>query len=190
MGSPVWLLPLVVFVSELCVVTLSTLRIIFLARGMKYLAPTLGFFEVTIWLFAVGQVMQNLGDPFCFLGFAGGFTLGNFFGILIEKRLALGSAVVRTVTHKDAADLVGGLRGAGYGVTSLDAQGATGPVTVVLTVVPRRELDGVLAVVRRFDPAAFYSVDDLQEVGPGIFPERKGLRGAVPSILQPSRRAA
>jgi uncharacterized protein YebE (UPF0316 family) len=190
MGWSVSLLPLVVFVAELCVVTLCTLRIIFLSRGMKYLAPALGFFEVTIWLFAVGQVMQNLQDPGCFLGFAGGFTLGNYFGILIEKRLALGAAVVRTVTHKDAADLVDGLRGAGYGVTSLDAEGATGPVKVVLTVVPRRELDGVLAVVRRFDPAAFYSVDELQEVGPGIFPERRGLRGAVPAVLQPSRRAA
>src|SRR5215471_4871039 len=78
-------LPLLVFVAELTVVTLSTLRIIFLSRGNKLLAPILGFFEVTIWLFAIGQVMQNLQDPGCFLGFAGGFTLGNFLGILIEK---------------------------------------------------------------------------------------------------------
>jgi uncharacterized protein YebE (UPF0316 family) len=190
MSSPFWLLPLVVFVAELCVVTLCTLRIIFLSRGMKYLAPALGFFEVTIWLFAVGQVMQNLQDPGCFLGFAGGFTLGNYFGVLIEKRLALGSAVVKTVTHKDAAELVDGLRGAGYGVTSLDAEGSRGPVKMVFTVVPRRELDGVLAVVRRFDPAAFYSVDEIREVGPGIFPGRRGLRGAVPSGLQPARRVA
>ena len=67
-------LPLLVFFSELCVVTLSTLRIIFIGRGMKLLAPVLGFFEITIWLFAVGQVMQNLSDPRCFLGFACGFT--------------------------------------------------------------------------------------------------------------------
>ena len=56
-------LPLLVFLAELCVVTLSTLRIIFLSRGSKGLAPVLGFFEITIWLFAIGKVMQNLSDP-------------------------------------------------------------------------------------------------------------------------------
>src|SRR5437870_12238868 len=86
-------LPLLVFFAELCVVTLSTLRIIFLSRGMKYLAPLLGFFEITIWLFAIGQVMQNMSDLGCFLGFAAGFTLGNYLGVRIEKKLALGTAV-------------------------------------------------------------------------------------------------
>jgi uncharacterized protein YebE (UPF0316 family) len=183
-------LPLLVFFAELCVVTLSTLRIIFLARGMKILAPAIGFFEVTIWLFAIGQVMQNLSNIGCFLGFAGGFTLGNFFGLLIEKRLALGTVIIRTVTHRDATDLVESIREARYGVTSLDAEGATGPVKVVLTIVRRKELDDVLAIIRRFDPNAFYSVDEIQEAGQGIFPERKRLRGLIPAILQPSRKAA
>src|SRR5437763_6519700 len=106
-------LPLLVFVAELTVVTLSTLRIIFLSRGMKVLAAGLGFFEVTIWLFAISQVMQNLNHPGCFLGFAAGFTLGNYCGVLIERRLALGTAVVRTITPRDAADLVRDLRAAG-----------------------------------------------------------------------------
>src|SRR2546430_3389069 len=103
-------LPFVVFFAELCVVTLSTLRIIFLSRGSKCLAPVLGFFEITIWLFAIGKVMQNLSDPFCILGFAGGFTLGNYLGVLIEKRLALGNVVVRTITNRDATDLLDSLQ--------------------------------------------------------------------------------
>ncbi len=181
-------LPLLVFFAELCVVTLSTLRIIFIGRGMKLLAPVLGFFEITIWLFAVGQVMQNLSDPRCFLGFAGGFTLGNFLGMWIEQWLALGTVVVRTVTHRDASDLVVSLRTARFGVTTLDAVGATGPVKMVYTVVPRRDLDAVLGLIRQFDRRAFYSVDEIQEAGPGIFPERKRMRGVVPSILLPARK--
>ena len=53
------------------VVTIGTIRIIFVSRGMKVLAPILGFFEVTIWLFAITQIMQNLTDVSCFLAFAG-----------------------------------------------------------------------------------------------------------------------
>src|SRR5438309_5479251 len=125
-------LPVLVFFAELCVVTLSTIRIIFLARGLKVPASILGFFEVSIWLFAIGQVMQNLSNWGCSLGFATGFTAGNFLGVVIEKRLAIGTVVVRIITHKDVAELVSGLRAAGYGVTSVDGLGATGPVKVLL----------------------------------------------------------
>src|SRR3954447_8929080 len=55
--TPEGSLPLFIFVAEACVITLATVRTIFVARGMKYLAPLLGFFEVSIWLFAIGQVM-------------------------------------------------------------------------------------------------------------------------------------
>ena len=41
----------------MCVVTLGTLRIIFVSRGRRLLAPVLGFLEVVMWLFAVGQTM-------------------------------------------------------------------------------------------------------------------------------------
>ena len=98
-------LPVLVFLAELCVVTLATLRIIFLSRGRKLPAAVLGFFEITLWLFAIGQIMQNLSDLGCFFGFAAGFTCGNYLGVLIEQRLAIGTLVVRTITHKDAGDL-------------------------------------------------------------------------------------
>jgi len=70
--SPLVPLAVLVFFAELCVVTLATLRIIFISRGKRLLAPLVGFFEVTIWLFAIGQVMRNLTDPLCYLGFAAG----------------------------------------------------------------------------------------------------------------------
>ena len=137
--------PALVFVAELSVVTISTLRIIFLSRGMKHLAPVVGFFEITIWLFAIGQVIKNLNSPGCFLGFAAGFTLGNFLGIFIEKQLAIGNVLVRIVTRRDAADLVASLKAA---FTSrwrrsifrasawAPARSATGWITATLSGIP------------------------------------------------------
>ena len=174
-------LPLFIFVAEVCVVTLCTLRTIFISRGMKYLAPSLGFFEVTTWLFAIGQVMKNVSDFRCSLAFAGGFTLGTFLGMLIEEKLALGSVVVRTITHKDASRLVHDLRAAHFGVTCLPGQGATGPVQVLLTVVPRCELPGVLALLKQFDPDVFYAIDGLQSAAAGVAPApRRRLASLVP----------
>src|SRR5207302_287248 len=128
------LLPLLVFVAELCVVTIGTIRIIFVARGFKLLAPLFGFAEVLMWLFAISQVMDNLTDPKCFLAFAGGFALGNYVGLVLNEKLAIGISAVQIVTHKDAAELVRRLSAADFGVTSLEGQGATGKVRVVFTI--------------------------------------------------------
>lgn len=177
-----WLI-VFIFVAEMVVVTLSTLRTIFVSRGMKVLAPILGFFEVTIWLFAIGEVMKNLSDFRCSLAFAGGFTLGNFLGILIEQVLALGSVVVRTITHKDATGLVNDLRSASYGVTSLAGQGSSGPVQVILTIVPRRELPNVLGILERFDPDVFYSIDSLQTASSGVAPTPRRRLVLGPGLL-------
>lgn len=178
-------LSLMIFLAEMCVVTLGTLRIIFIARGNKILAPLLGFFEVLIWLFAISQVMQNLGSGICFVAFALGFTLGNFLGILIEKKLALGMAVVRIITNRPAHALIQQLRAASFGVTCVDGRGATGPVQIVMTVVKRRQLDAVFDMIEEHHPHAFYAVDELQSASEGIFPERKPLEiPALPSALR------
>jgi uncharacterized protein YebE (UPF0316 family) len=185
------LLPLVVFFAELCVVTLCTLRIIFVSRGMKALASGLGFFEITIWLFAIGQIMRNLTDIGCFMGFAAGFTCGNYLGIIIENKLALGTLVIRTITSKDATELIHGFRAAHYGVTRIDGQGATGPVQMVFTVVQRKELANAVAIIKGFDPRAFYSVESIQMAAAGVFPlARTRWRAAVLAPLRRLRSAA
>lgn len=176
-------LPVFIFFAEMVVVTLCTLRTIFISRGMRVLAPMLGFFEVTIWLFAIGEVMKNLNDIRCMLAFAGGFTLGNLLGILIEQSLALGSVVVRTITHKNAAELIAALRAASYGVTCLQGQGATGPVQVIFTIVARRQLPAVIEILKRFDPRVFYSVDALASCEAGVSPPPPPRLNILPSIL-------
>ncbi len=174
-------LPLLVFFAETCVVTLSTVRTIFVARGWKSLAPLLGFFEVSIWLFAIAQVMQNLTSPSCYLAFAAGFSLGNFLGVMIEQKLALGNVVVHITIREGARELIESLKQTGYGVTALDAQGATGPVRVVFTVIKRKQLAKVVAIIKGFDPKAFYSVHHLQAAAEGIFPSSKRRpRGLIP----------
>src|SRR5260370_24652063 len=161
------MLPLVIFLAETLVVTVSTVRIISVSRGRKVLASVLGTFEITIWLFAIGQVMQNLSDWTCFVAFAAGFTIGNFFGVLLEAKLAIGTLVVRVITHRNGAEIVGALKAAEDGVTSIDAQGATGAVQVILTVIPRKEFDKVVALIKPCDPTGFYSAGDVQSAAAG-----------------------
>jgi uncharacterized protein YebE (UPF0316 family) len=176
-GVYTWIvLPFLIFVARIADVSLGTVRVIFVSRGLKYLAPVVGFFEVLIWLLAIGQIMKNLSNPLCYIAYAAGFGMGNYVGIRIAERLSLGVVLIRVVTKKDALPLVECLKAENYGVTSVDGHGTSGLVKVVFTIVPRREVPSVVDLIRKFNPQAFYSIEDVGFVEKGIFPLRRGWR--------------
>ena len=132
------ILPLLIFSARICDVTLGTIRVIFISKGLKYIAPAIGFFEVIIWLLAVSQVMNNLTNAAAYVAYGGGFATGTLLGMLIEERLSIGTVVVRVITKDDAGDLAGILRSDGYGVTNIRAEGATGPVFYPVVLILER----------------------------------------------------
>jgi uncharacterized protein YebE (UPF0316 family) len=168
-----FLLPLLIFIARVADVSLGTVRVIFIARGLKYFAPVVGFFEIIIWLLAIGQIMQHLSSPLCYIAYAGGFATGNYVGMWIAEKLSLGVVLIRVITSKDASELLEYLRTAEYGVTSVDAQGSSGKVQVVFTIVRRREVASVVNLIKQFNPKAFYTIEEVGFVEEGIFPARK-----------------
>jgi len=172
-------IPLLIFVARVIDVSLGTVRVIFVSRGLKYLAPVVGFFEILIWLLAIGQIMKNLSNPACYIAYAGGFAMGNFVGIHIAEKLSLGLVMIRVVTKRDAAPLVDFLKAENYGVTSVDGHGTSGQVKVVFTIVPRREARSVVELIKKFNPQAFYSIGEVGLVESGIFPVRKSWRDFI-----------
>lgn len=169
-----WLLPLGIFCAELTVVTLSTIRIIFVSRGQKTLAALLGFFEILLWLFAIGQIMKNLDSPPCHIAFALGFTLGNYLGVWLEGVLAMGKLSVEIVSPQAIEPLVSMLSSHGFGLTFHPGMGKLGPVQVINTVIRRRDLDHVSGLIRQTDPKAFFAVSEIQETERGVFPHQSG----------------
>jgi uncharacterized protein YebE (UPF0316 family) len=169
------ILPLLIFCARVCDVTIGTVRIIFVARGRKVFASLLGFCEALIWLLAIGQIRKNLNNFACYIAYAGGFALGNFVGISLEEKLAMGIVVVRIITRQPGVELISGLKEAGYGVTSVDAQGVMGSVHIVYTLIRRSDLHTVVEIIERFNPKAFYSVEDIRSVKAGVFPAKSSL---------------
>ena len=165
-------LPILIFLARVTDVSLGTLRIIFIARGRRKLAPLLGFFEVLIWIVVVSQVMQNLHSPLSFIAYAAGFATGNYVGMRIEDKLAIGTLIVRVIVPQEASRLMTRLHEAGYGVTSIDAHGSTGEVTLVYTVVKRKDLYEVMTIIQDTYPKAFTSVEEVRSTREGIFPAR------------------
>jgi uncharacterized protein YebE (UPF0316 family) len=167
------ILPILIFVSRIADVSIGTVRVILVSRRLKYLAPLAGFFEVLIWIIVISQIMQNLSSPICYVAYAGGFATGNYVGILLADKLSIGMVMVRVILSKRANGLIDRLRERRYGVTSLDGQGATGPVQIVFTIVPRCEAQTVVDLVKESNPDAFYSIEEVDFVEKGVFPLRR-----------------
>ncbi|WP_136805862.1 DUF2179 domain-containing protein [Desulfosediminicola flagellatus] len=158
------ILPVLVFLARILDVSIGTLRIIFVSKGLKNFAAMLGFFESLIWLIAVTQVMQNLNSWQTYIAFAAGFAAGNYVGVVLEERIALGNLLIRVITQKKAHELVQVLREAGYGVTSVDAMGAAGPVNLIFTISKRRNLNKIISIIKHYNPNAFYTIEDMRYV--------------------------
>lgn len=164
------LLPLLIFSARVLDVSMDTMRVIFVSRGVRLLAAGLGFFEVLIWLLAINATMRNMNNPLCYVAYGGGFAMGNYLGVSIEAWLSIGKVVVRVITQKDAGELLTALRAERYGVTSIDAEGATGPVKVIFTVIDRSRVSTVLDLIGRFNPKAFYTIESVWSAHEGVHP--------------------
>jgi uncharacterized protein YebE (UPF0316 family) len=156
------ILPILIFCSRIVDVSIGTMRVIFITKGYRMLAPLFGFFEVLIWLIAVTQIMKNLSQPFYYIAYAGGFAAGNFVGMFIESRMALGVVLVRVITRNGASELIEYLKSQNYGVTAVDAEGLFGKVKILFTVTKRSEVKHVIAAIQQYNPQAFYTIEDVR----------------------------
>ena len=158
------ILPLLIFFARIFDVSLGTIRIIFVSKGIKYLAPIIGFFEILIWLFAIGQIIQNLTNVYYYIFFAGGFAMGNLVGMIIEEKLSIGIVGIRIITRQDATKLVDAFKKSDFGITVVDAEGSKSKVKIIFTVVNRQNFQKVIKLVKQYNPKAFYSVEDIRYV--------------------------
>lgn len=165
------ILPILIFIARTIDVSLGTLRSVFVSKGFRKIVPFIGFFEVLIWLISIRQVMQHLDNPICYIGFAGGFAMGTYVGLLIESRLALGLQVLRLIVSSDWEPLIFALQKEKLGVTIMDGHGAKGPVKIIFTIVNRKDIARVRNLIKEVNPQAFYSIEDIRIANQGVFPK-------------------
>jgi uncharacterized protein YebE (UPF0316 family) len=180
-----FILPLLIFLFRIVDQSIGTLRLIFAAKGLKKLAPLFAFFESFIWLIAIGQIMKHLDNVFCYVAYASGYAAGNYFGILLEEKLSIGTVVIRVIPKKDTSELIVHLRKLNYGVTVVNVDGMMGPTKMLFTTVRRKEAPHVIGIIKDFNPTAFYTIDEVQVVSGGYFD--RGSR-SIFSVLNPFQK--
>ncbi|MCL2502289.1 MAG: DUF5698 domain-containing protein [Bacteroidales bacterium] len=163
-------LPLLIFLARVFDVTLGTLRIIFISKGKKNVAPFVAFFEVLIWIIVISELLSHANNLFSYVCYAGGYATGSYVGLYVEERIAMGIQLVQVYTKKNGEELVQRLNKSNFGATIIRGEGANGPVGIVQTIVNRKNMAEVESIINLFDPDVFYVLTDTKTVQRGIFP--------------------
>ena len=162
-------LPLLIFLSRIADQSIGTMRLIFVSKGFRHIGPILGFFEVIIWLLAVTQVLKHLTNPMSYIAYGGGFAMGNYIGIRLEEKLSIGTALIRIIPKRDTVALINHLREVGFGLTTVAAEGAKGPVQIIFTIIKRKSIPKAIEIINQYNPNAFYTIEEIKAVKEGFF---------------------
>ncbi len=168
-------LPILIFFSRIADQSIGTIRLIFLSKGFRVIAPILGFFEVIIWLLAVTQIIKHVDNIVSYISYGAGFAAGNYIGMWLEEKISIGKVSIRIIPKKSTEELARNMKENNFGVTLVDAMGSKGKVKIIYSVINRKDLKELVPMIDRFNPQAFYTIEDVRTAQQGIF--RKGIFG-------------
>ena len=155
---------LLIFTLRVTDVSMRTVRMTMIMRGMRKLAALIGFVEVTIWVVAISRVLGQLNSVWNLLGYSGGFATGTLLGMWIEGKLAFGHVHVHVVSMTKGLETVQKIREAGFGATLVSAQGQSGPVYLIQVTAPRKRVDAIIRAVNEVDATAFVTIEEARRV--------------------------
>lgn len=157
---------LLIFFVKIIEVTLATTRIVLVTKGEKVKGALIGFFEITIWLYLVSSVLNDItSDPFKVLTYALGFSIGNYVGGLFEELLGVGTARVEAIVKEgDGIKLVTLLRDHGFAVTVLEGEGMSNKRQVLIMHIKRRRTKEVVNLIKKCQENVVITIHEVKPI--------------------------
>ena len=156
---------LIIFFAKIIEVSISTIRLVYINKGERVKGALLGFVEIMIWLVVVSSVLNNITeDPIKVFIYAAAFSLGNFLGVTIESKIAVGLASIQVVVDQsDGEILADALREQGYGVTIIEGKGINESVKNLLFIqLKRKKIPAAIKSIKEHNPEAYITVNDIK----------------------------
>ncbi len=154
----------VIFIVKIIEVAMSTVRIVLITKGEKLKGATIGFFEVIIWVLLAATVLVDVTeDPMKVIVYSLAFSFGNYYGSVVEKKLAIGTVKIEAIVKKTHGKRVSiALREMGYGVTATDAYGKDDRKEILYMHIPRKKMEEVIELIRSFQEDVMITVNDIR----------------------------
>jgi len=161
---------LVIFLAKMAEVTMATLRNVLINRGIKLIGALIGFFEILIWVIVVSNVLSSLtDDPFKVVIYCLAFACGNYFGVALEGKIAIGIACLQVMVPEGSKEELSTLMYAhGFGVTFIQAEGAERTIDILVMYLKRKKVPEAIALIRDNCPDALITVNDVRHLRNGF----------------------
>lgn len=152
---------LAIFLLRSVDITLSTLRMLAVVRGRRWIAWALGFAGSLLFVTAIAGVLSSLHNLVGLLAYAAAYATGNLVGMTIERRLAPGRCLLRIFTPGPATRVATALHDSGVGATRIPARLA-GAGELVLCYAPRREAARLCDLALSVEPASTITLENVR----------------------------
>lgn len=160
---------LYIFTARVMIASLVSVRTILMTKNRKFLSSLIAFFESILFIVVLGTVMKDL-DNIWFIGaYAIGFSVGNYAGIMIEEKMAIGELVLRIIVDKNEDRLVEELRNNGFGVTVIKGEGRDGERYLLFISIKRRDMEKIYQIIDKNRVSSFICTSDGRTNKGGVF---------------------
>lgn len=156
---------LFIFFGKLLEVSIGTLRIVLINRGVKTVGAAMAMVEIMLWLVVASTVLTGFREDWIKgLMYALAYALGNYLGTILDERLAFGLCSVQTVLNdeNDAIRVSAALRRRGFGVTTLDVHGRDDDHYMLLMNMKRKRTQEAVTAIEELCPDAVISISDVK----------------------------
>lgn len=164
---------LFIFFARIIDVSMATVRTLMIVKGKRGYASLIGFFEVIIYITALGKVVSGLNNIGNLMAYALGFACGNYFGSYIEEKIALGNLTAQIVMKERRPDIVQKLRESGFGVTVIEGYGKEGVREVLNITLKRKDLKKLNEIIEDYSENLFITVSETRHIKGGYFSQSK-----------------
>lgn len=150
--------------------SISTIRLVFIARGGKVIAACIAFVEALIFAIVMASVITEINNIPNLLAYCFGAAIGSYLGMWLEARFVVSYSTVTIITREHAQTIADTLREHNYGVTVTRGEGREGEVSLIHSSTVNRSIPKLIALVREINPDAFIQTEQARTVQRGWIP--------------------
>lgn len=170
MTVDVILFALLLFSLRVLNYTISTIRLVFISRGLKLFAAMMAFTEAFIFAVVMASVVSDLNNIANLLAYCGGAAFGSYLGMWLEGRLFTRYSTATIITRKLGREIAEALRDGGFGATLSMGEGREGEVAIIRSSTLNNDLPSLMDIVRDINPSAFIEVESATVLRRGWIP--------------------
>lgn len=148
-----------IFVLRVFNYAISTIRLVFVGRGMRLPSAVIAFVEAFIFAVVIANVVSDLSDVVNLFAYCLGAAGGSYMGMYLESRFIVSYSTVTVIVQQGGAAIAEALRSGDFGVTMSQGEGRDGNVDMIRCTTTNKQVPLLVSIVQAQNPDAFINIE-------------------------------